>query len=146
MLRVLLLLVLGAIIKVEVEWAVFPGDPFDWSVVTAEYDVGQTSLAASGVPTFNSVDADVYETFGFSDRSYSTFVNSELNKYSFIYARETSCGWPMLALHGLRWAPLRFNPEKGRHEFTQDYILVNAFGVNEKKVMLGEREYLPLRP
>jgi hypothetical protein len=139
-------LLLGAIANVAVAWAAFPGKPSDWAAVTASEGVDQTHLCARGVPIFDEVNQEEFRSFGFVDRTYSTLIDPTVNQYPLQYARDTSCGWPCLALRGLRWSPIKFNEQKRRHEFTQSQVFVGVILVDDQKVMLGEREYLPIQP
>ncbi len=138
----------GAIINIAVAWGCFPGQPDDWRVIENNLDIDQSHLTKLGLPEFQSVDSDMLRSFGFVDSDYSTFVDPNINKYQFVYARETSCGWPLLSLHGIRWGPITYSENLKHHVFTQEHIRITAIHLSDvgDKVILGEREFLPYGP
>ena len=136
----------GAIINIAVAWGCFPGQPDDWSVVEQHSNVDQSHLVELGAPRYETVDSEVFRSFGFLDRDYSTFIDPEINKYQFGYAREIFCGWPLYSLHGIRWDRISFDDVLRRHVFTKKHVRITAIHLCGDKIVLGEREFLPYGP
>ncbi|MCH8344945.1 MAG: hypothetical protein IH983_13290 [Planctomycetes bacterium] len=141
-----LFLLLGAVVNVAVAWGCVYFQATPWDDVEFLKDPNVQSLQDNHIRVYDTLEDEQLRQFGVFDSEYVAKLDESRERSSgwFSFAWRTRCGWPLLSLDGGRWSTLEFNESKGRHKFVATFHKT-VIPVNPA-VLLGDLEYLPLRP
>ncbi len=137
-------LLLGAIINVAVAWGCLtsqwysersPGSSDDPRI-----DIGWLSI--DRIPTYSQTSHLETNAFGVVENSYSA-LSPTTPRDCFVYCVRFRCGWPMLAVDGVRFDPLDLGDSVQGITFTEDTYHFYAAPVGGSDT---ENWFLPLRP
>ena len=142
--KLVVFLLLGGIINVAVAWgclrSYWYSERSTWSSDDTRIDIAWLSI--DRIPTYAQTSHLETNAFGIVENSYDA-LSPTTPRDGFIYCVRFRCGWPMLAIDGVRFDPLDLGDSVQGITFTEDTYHFSAVPVGGSDT---ENWFLPLRP